>query len=103
VISDYSVAEVLHPQEALLGKGTLALIAKFGHEQPEGWVLEAKVFDALLEHKMSKEKTASLLSQLVRTKILEEDSSFGTMRYRIFIPLLRKRFVRLNLYLQYFR
>ncbi len=103
VLSDYSVAEVLHPQEALLGKGALALVAKISHEQPSGWVFEAQIFEELAKHHITKEKAASLLSQLVRTKILEEDSSSGSMCYRMSVPLLRKRFVKQNLYLKYFR
>jgi serine/threonine protein kinase len=103
LISDYSVAEIMHPQEALLGKGTLALIAKLGDEQPEGWVLEEQIFARLAEHKIPREKAAFLLSQLARTKILEEQSQKGALRYRLSIPLLRKRFVRQNLYLKFFR
>src|SRR5262249_21324966 len=78
-ISDYSVAEVTHPQEALLGKGTLALIAKVGHEQPEGWVFEDQIIDGMLPQKIPVEKTSSLLSQLVRTKIIEENHFEGTL------------------------
>jgi hypothetical protein len=103
VISDYSVAEVLHAQEALLGKGTLALIAKPGNEHPDGWVAEERIFNGLWQHKLAKEKTALLLSQLVRSKIVEEDGAADPLRYRIAVPLLRKRFVRQNLYVKYFR
>ena len=62
-----------------------------------------QVFNTLAAHNIAEEKSASLLSQLVRTKILEEISAGGEMRYRITVPLLRKRFVRQNLYLKYFR
>src|SRR5204863_7105580 len=79
VISDYSVSEVMSEQEAELGKGALALIAKIGHEQAGGWVLEEQIFNELLKHGISAEKSASLLSQLVRTKIVEEDSSEDTL------------------------
>jgi hypothetical protein len=103
LISDYSVDEVTHPKEALLGKGMLALVAQFGHGQPEGWVGDEQIFDAFSKYKIPVEKTASLLSQLNRTKILEEMSEGGRLRYRISIPLLRKRFVRQNLHLKYFR
>jgi serine/threonine protein kinase len=103
LISDYSVAEVMHPQEALLGKGTLALLAKLGDELPEGWVPDSQVFPKLLDHKIPMEKAALLLSQLARTKILEEQSRAGTLHYRVSIPLLRKRFVRQHLYLKIFR
>jgi hypothetical protein len=103
LISDYSVAEVLHPKESLLGKGTLALIAKLGHEQPQGWVYEEQVVTGLSGHNVHVEKAAALLSQLTRTKILEESARDGRLSYRMAIPLLRKRFVRQNLYLKYFR
>jgi hypothetical protein len=102
-ISDYSVAEVIHPQEAEVGKGAMALIAKMGEDDPDAWVAEDEIFDKLSGQNIPLEKSASLLSQLVRTKILEEDSGGGEMRYRIAVPLLRKRFVRQNLYLKYFR
>lgn len=103
LISDYSVDEVTHPKEALLGKGMLALVAQFGQGQPEGWVGDEQIFDAFSKYKIPVEKTTSLLSQLNRTKILEEMSEGGRLRYRISIPLLRKRFVRQNLHLKYFR
>lgn len=103
LLSDYSVDEVIHPKEASLGKGLLALVAHFGHEQQEGWVYGEQIFEALIRYKIPLEKTASLLSQLTRTKILEESSKDGKLRYRMAIPLLRKRFVRQNLYLKYFR
>jgi hypothetical protein len=103
LISDYSVDEVTHPKEALLGKGMLALVAQFGDGQEEGWVGDEQIFDAFSKYKIPVEKTASLLSQLNRTKILEEISEGGRLRYRISIPLLRKRFVRQNLHLKYFR
>jgi hypothetical protein len=103
LISDYSVDEITHPKEALLGKGLLALVARFGHEQQEGWVNEEQIFNELSKYKIPIEKTASLLSQLTRTKILEEMSENGKLRYRMSVPLLRKRFVRQNLYLKYFR
>jgi hypothetical protein len=103
LISDYSVDEITHPKEALLGNGILAVVAQLGDEQLEGWVYESQIFDALSRYRIPVEKTASLLSQLTRTKILEERSEAGKLHYRISIPLLRKRFVRQNLYLKYFR
>jgi hypothetical protein len=102
LISDYSVEETLHKEEAEMGRGTLAMIAKFGDEQEHGWVDEDHIFDSL-KQRIPKEKTAHLLSQLARTKILEEDNCNGKLRYRVTIPLLRRRFVRQNMYLKYFR
>ena len=86
-----------------IGKGLLALVAHSGYEQLEGWVYENQIFDALVKHKIPLEKTASILSQLTRTKILEEISKDGKLCYRIAIPLLQKRFVQQNLHLKYFR
>jgi hypothetical protein len=103
LISDYSVAEIMHPEEARLGQGTLALIAKVAEDQPERWVSEGSIFEKLTEHKIPVEKAALLLAQLARTKILEEQSQAGTLRYRIAVPLLEKRFVQQNLYLKFFR
>ena len=103
LISDYSVDEVTHPKEALLGEGTLALIAQFGYEQEGGWIYEDQIFTMLSRYKIPAEKTASILSQLTRTKILEETREYGKLRYRLSIPLLQKRFVQQNLYLKYFR
>jgi len=102
LISDYSVSEVMQDPEAELGKGVLAVIAKLGHEQAEGWVFEEQIFDEMLERGISAEKSALLLAQLVRTKIVEENSSEDALRYRMAIPLLRKRFVRQNFYLRHF-
>jgi hypothetical protein len=101
LISDYSVAEIMHPQEALLGKGTLALIAKLGAEEPDGWVPRTQIVNTLREHRIPLDKAAELLSQLARTKILEEESRDGALRYRIAILLLRKRLVRQNLHLKW--
>ncbi len=103
LISDYSVAEIVHPKEALLGKGTLALIAKLGQDQPDRWVPEDAIFDGLVRQKVPAEKTAALLSQLTRTKILEEKNRDGKLCYRMAVPLLHNRFVEQNLYLKYFR
>jgi class 3 adenylate cyclase len=104
VISDYSVAEVMDPQEALLGKGTLAVLAKLSTDVPGRWVKEGALLGALQEHGISPERASSLLAQLVRTKIVDEDNAGDDdMRYRVTIPLLQKRLVRQNLYLKYFR
>jgi hypothetical protein len=102
LISDYSVAEILLPQEALLGKGTLALISKFGEDQAERWVSQSQVFAKLANHGIPETKASGLLSQLVRTKILEEQNSNESLCYRLSVPLLHRRFVEQNLYLRYF-
>ena len=93
----------MHPKEGLLGKGTLALIAKLGHDQPDRWVYEEQIFEGLAGQKVPVEKTALVLSQLTRTKILEERTREGRLCYRLAIPLLHNRFVQQSLYLKYFR
>jgi hypothetical protein len=103
IMSDYSVAEVMNPQEALLGTGVLAVISKIGHEDPEGWVFKDDIFGKLQQHKLDEYKTSSLLSQLLRSKIIEETNLNGVLRYRVAVPLLRKRLVRQNLYEKFFR
>jgi hypothetical protein len=103
LISDYSIAEVTHPQERQLGKGALALIAKLGHERADRWVGERAIFDALVARNVPKQKAASLLSQLTRTKIVEEANQGEQLYYRIAVPLLHKRFIQQNLHLKYFR
>lgn len=103
LISDYSIAEVTHPQERQLGKGALALIAKLGQEHAGRWVGEGPIFDALVSRNVPVQKAASLLSQLTRTKIVEEANQDEQLCYRIAVPLLHKRFIQQNLYLKYFR
>jgi class 3 adenylate cyclase len=103
LISDYSVADVMNTNEARLGRGTLAFIAHFGSQQPDGWVYQEQIFEGLSAHKIRRENCSEVLDQLTRTKILEEQSQGGQLNFRIAIPLLRKRFVRQNLYWKYFR
>jgi hypothetical protein len=103
LVSDYSIAEVTHSQEGLLGKGALALIAKLGQDQLDRWVFGEQIFSGLQAHRVPSETTASLLSQLTRAKILEEQNRDGTLCYRIAVPLLHNRFVQQNLSLKYFR
>jgi serine/threonine protein kinase len=102
LISDYSVAEIRHPKEALLGKGALALVAMLGQDQPDHWVSEKQIFDRLTEHKVPPEKTDDLLSQLTRTKILEQQVRDGRVCYRVAVPLLHQRLIQQNVYLRHF-
>ena len=44
LISDYSVNEVSHPKEALLGKGMLALVSRRGQDS-DGWVATSVILD----------------------------------------------------------
>jgi class 3 adenylate cyclase len=102
LISDYSVDEIMHRKEADLGKGLLALVAKLG-QQEEGWVDSGEIFARLAAYNIPEEKTASILSQLTRTRILEEQTAEERLRYRLSIPLLQERCVRQNMFRKYFR
>jgi hypothetical protein len=102
IISDYSVDEVTHEKEAELGRGTLALISRFGERDAGGWVLKSELVDALLFHKIPESKIASLLSQLSRTRIIEEKAVESALYYRISVPLLRRRLVTQNYYQRHF-
>jgi hypothetical protein len=102
LISDYSIDEITHTKEARLGKGLLALVSQLGQHQ-HGWVSASEIYDRLQLHQVPEEKTASLLSQLTRTCILEEGSFDGDLRYRLAVPLVQERFVKQNLYRRYFR
>jgi hypothetical protein len=96
------VDEIAHPKEAELGKGLMALVSKVGQDR-DGWVDAAEIFRALSKYNIPEEKTAHILSQLTRTRILEEGIDDDRLRYRLSIPLVQERFVRQNLYLKYFR
>ena len=101
LISDYSVDDIMHRKEAQLGKGLLALVATLGQEQ-EGWVDSNQIFGMFSSYKIPEEKTAAILSQLTRTRILEEEADRDKMRYRLSIPLVRERFVRQNVFQKIF-
>jgi hypothetical protein len=102
LISDYSIDEITHVKEARLGKGLLALVSQLG-QQSQGWVRSSDIYDALSRHQVPEAKTDSLLSQLTRTCILQEDHRDGELQYRLAIPLVQERFVKQNLYRRYFR
>ena len=76
---------------------------KLGHDRACRWVDETAIFDALVARNVPTQKAASLLSQLTRTKIVEEANQGEQLYYRIAVPLLHKRFMQQNLYLKYFR
>jgi len=102
LVSDYSVDEITHPKEARLGKGLLALVSQIAQREA-GWAASGELFSALARHNVPEEKTASLLSQLTRTRILDEENFDDELKYRLSIPLVQERFVRQNLHLKYFR
>ena len=100
--SDYSIADVMDPARAKLGKGVLALIARLAGEERGGWVAIDRICAGLSVHNCSPEDTHELLDHLYRAKILEERELGGMLCFRIAIPLLRKRYIRQNLYIRYF-
>ena len=102
LISDYSIDEVTHAEEAQLGKGLLALISKYG-QPPDGWVFGSQIFEDFARYRVPEAKTTSILAQLTRTRILEESAADDRMRYRLAIPLVQRRFLQQNLFLKYFR
>jgi class 3 adenylate cyclase len=102
LISDYSVNEVSHPKEALLGKGMLALVSRLG-QNSDGWVATSVILDEFANYDIPEEKTTAILSQLTRTCILEERDMEEQLHYRLAVPLVRERFVRQNLYRKYFQ
>jgi hypothetical protein len=103
LISDYSIDEVTHRKEAQLGKGLLALVAKVGHLRDGSWVHDSELFETFDKYKIPAEKTTEILSQLTRTRILEERMYDEHLQYRLSIPLVQERFVRQNMYIKYFR
>jgi hypothetical protein len=102
LISDYSIDEITHAKEARLGKGLLALVSQLGQLR-DGRVTSNEIYEGLSRHQVPEEKTASLLSQLTRTCILEEDNADGELHYRLAVPLVQERFVKQNLYRRFFR
>ena len=100
--SDYSVDEVLNVDRARWGKGTLALVAKIGTERPEGWVDNDLICEELGRRGIPRQNAVTILSYLVRAKILDERTGSGDLQFRMSIPLLRKRYVKQNMFEKYF-
>jgi hypothetical protein len=101
--SDYSVDYVINPGKTRVGNGVLAVIAKIGSEKPEGWVGIRDICSFLAGHTISFEETHAILDQLLRAKIIEECEIDGELHVRMSIPLLRKRYMRQNMYPKYFQ
>lgn len=101
--SDYSVDYVINPGKTRVGNGALAVIAKIGSEKREGWVGIRDICNALAVHTISFEETHAILDQLLRAKIIEEREVEGELHVRMSIPLLRKRYMRQNMYPKYFQ
>ncbi len=101
--SDYSVDEVMSVRRRSLGRGALSLVAKLGDEAREGWVDEEELIRSLTARGTRKEDVAGILAQLKSAKILEDRVREGRFSFRVSIPLLRKRYVRQNMYLKHFK
>jgi hypothetical protein len=101
LVSDYSIDEVAVTAEARLGQGLLYIVSNFA-EKHEGWAASELIFEAMERQDVPEVKTASLLSQLTRTSILQEARFGDELRYRLSIPLVHERFLRQNLYQRFF-
>jgi AAA ATPase domain len=100
--SDYSIDDVMNPKRAKIGNGVLALISKIGNETQGGWVKVENLCHILVTCDCPPEDTYTILDQLLQSKIIEELEIEGKYHVRMSIPLLRKRYVKQNLYLKYF-
>ena len=102
--SDYSVESVRSSEAARKGKGVLAVIARIGGEQEDdGWVPVGKVHELLTRHRMPEDEIYDILAKLRRARIIEErEADREKLQYRISIPLLRKRYIRQNMYQRHF-
>ncbi len=102
--SDYSVESVRSPEAARKGRGVLAVIAYLGDQRGnDGWVPIQEVHDRLTRHRMQEDEIYNVLAKLRRAQIIEETKvDDEKLEYRISIPLLRKRYVRQNMYQRHF-
>jgi hypothetical protein len=98
--SDHSSEEV--GKGIRTGRGLLALIAKLGLPSDEFWVSLGRVVERATDLGYTPESCATTVDLLVRAKILEERGHDEQITIRISIPLLRKRYVRQNMYLKFF-
>jgi hypothetical protein len=101
--SDYSVEEVMNPQTADLGRGTLALISMMGSSRKQGWVLESEIKEELTRYGIGGRAAADILKKLEMAQILEARSIDQVLCIRMSVPLLRKRYVAQNMSQRYFR
>ena len=99
--SDYSVDSVTNNDAAKLGKGVLAVIAHLRSRRSDGWVQKEECVRVLKHHRVEV-NIDDLLSKFRDAKIIEERGTEGKLEYRILIPLLRKRYVKQNMFQRYF-
>ncbi len=101
--SDYSVESVRSPEVARKGKGVIAVIARLGEQEEDGWVPGEEVRNLLTLHRMPKDEIYDILAKLRRAQIIKErKADEEKLEYRISIPLLRKRYIRQNMYERHF-
>ena len=105
--SDYSADSVINNNNAdkdNTGKGVLAVIAHIGNRHAEGWVQVEEVCKVLTDHGVQQAQIYDLLFKLRRAQIIEErNTTEDKLEYRISIPLLRKRYVKQNMYQRHFQ
>ena len=101
--SDYSVESVRSTEAASKGRGVLTVIARLGEQEvDDGWVPIVKVRNRLANHRMPENEIYNILAKLRRARIIEErEADREKLEYRIAIPLLRKRYIKQNMYLRY--
>ena len=102
--SDYSVESVRSPEAARKGRGVIAVIARLGEREEDGWVSVEKVRTLLTNHHMPEDEIYDILAKLRRAQIIKERrADEEKLEYRISIPLLRKRYIRQNMYQRHFQ
>ena len=102
--SDYSVESVRSPEAARKGRGVIAVIARLGEQEPDGWVSVEKVRALLTNHGMPENEIYDILAKLRRAQIIKERrADEEKLEYKISIPLLRKRYIRQNMYQRHFQ
>lgn len=102
--SDYSVESVRSPEAARKGRGVIAVIARLGEQEADGWVPIEEVRNRLTNHDMPENEIYDILAKLRRAQIItERRADEEKLEYRISIPLLRKRYIRQNMYQRHFQ
>ena len=98
--SDYSVESIKSPEK---GKGVIAVIARLGEQEEDGWVSVESARALLTSHHMPEDEIYDILAKLRRAQIIKERrADEEKLEYRISIPLLRKRYIRQNMYQRHF-
>ena len=99
--SDYSVESVRSPEK---GRGVIAVIARLGEQEEDGWVSVEKMRNLLTHHRMPEVEIYDILAKLRRAQIItERRADEEKLEYRLSIPLLRKRYIKQNMYQRHFQ